>query len=103
MTSNGVIKILSESDRSYYLASDVMSLLGVSRNKAYEMIRALRQELIDSGQLASFYPQGKVPKTYFKERMGMGEHYEKAKEIKNDFRGRNNSKRTGHYVSCLRA
>lgn len=61
----GVIKKLSNAERSFYDASDVMFLLDVSRDKAYRIIRKMRQECIDAGRLTSEYPQGKVPKRYF--------------------------------------
>lgn len=69
--SKGIIKVLDSKDNSYYTAQDVMILLGVKRGKAYEVIRELRQELIDSGKLADCYPNGKVPKKYFEERCYM--------------------------------
>ena len=37
-------------------------------NKAYELIRELREELIEAGKLTPAYPQGKVPRKYFLER-----------------------------------
>lgn len=40
----------------------------MQKNKAYELIRQLRQELIDDGKLTPAYPQGKVPRKYFLER-----------------------------------
>lgn len=61
----GVVKKLSSAERSFYDAADVMSLMAVSRDKAYRMIRKMRQDCIDSGKLTSEYPQGRVPKKYF--------------------------------------
>lgn len=53
----------------YYLgAEDVMTILDCKENKAYELIRALRKELVDAGKLTPAYPIGKVPKKYFYER-----------------------------------
>lgn len=53
----------------YYCgAKEVMQYLGCKENKAYEMIRALRKELIKAGRLTPAYPQGKVPRKYFLER-----------------------------------
>lgn len=54
---------------SYYIgAPEVMYYLGCKDNKAYEIIRGLRQELIDAGRLYPGVPQGRVPKKYFLER-----------------------------------
>lgn len=66
---NGVIKVLSPEERSWYTSQDVQNLLGVGRSKAYLVIKELRQELIDSGNLSPLYPYGKIPKTYFNKRM----------------------------------
>lgn len=49
--ANGVVKKISKNDSPYYTAQDVMNILGVKRSKAYEVIKTLRQELIDSGGL----------------------------------------------------
>jgi len=50
----------------YYIgADDVMAYLGCKENKAYELIRKLREELIEAGKLTPAYPQGKVPRKYF--------------------------------------
>lgn len=54
---------------SYYIdAEEAMEYLGCKKNKAYEVIRGLRKELIDSGKLYPGFPQGKVPRRYFLER-----------------------------------
>lgn len=53
---NGVLKVLHNEDRNYYLVGDVMKILGVSRPKAYKVIRALREELISGGKLIEEYP-----------------------------------------------
>ena len=66
--ANGVLRILGKESRPYYTAEDVVELLGVSRTKAYEIIRALRNELIQAGKLSDVYPSGKIPKKYFDER-----------------------------------
>lgn len=53
----------------YYCGSkEVMEYLGCKENKAYEIIRGLRKELIDAGRLYPGFPLGKVPKKYFLER-----------------------------------
>ncbi len=63
--AGGVVKTLGPDDRSYYTAEEVQSLMGVSRDKAYTMIRSMRQECIDSGKLTGAYPTGRIPKKYF--------------------------------------
>lgn len=61
-TAPGVISKAS----SYYIgAAEVMEYLGCKENKAYEVIRGLRKELIDDGKLFPGVPQGRVPKKYF--------------------------------------
>lgn len=52
----------------YFGAEEVMEYLGCKNNKAYEIIRGLRKELIDSGKLYPGVPLGKVPRKYFLER-----------------------------------
>lgn len=59
--------------KSYCCASEVMDLLGIKRNKAYELIRGLRKELVDAGKLTPDYPQGKVPRKYFMQRCMISE------------------------------
>ena len=64
-TAPGVISAVP----SYYLgAAEVMNYLGCRENKAYEVIRGLRKELIDAGKLYPGVPQGRIPKKYFLER-----------------------------------
>ena len=54
---------------SYYIgAAEVMEYLGCKENKAYEVIRDLRKELIDAGRLYPGIPQGRMPRKYFMER-----------------------------------
>lgn len=67
---NGVLKVLHREDRNYYMVDDVMKILGVSRPKAYKVIRALREELISEGKLIDEYPCGRIPKKYFDARCG---------------------------------
>lgn len=66
--ATGVVKQLNASDRSYYLVGDIIQILGVSQSKAYNMIRTMRKECIDSGQLTKAYPAGRIPKKYFNEK-----------------------------------
>ena len=64
-TAPGVISAV----HSYYLGeAEVMNYLGCRENKAYEVIRGLRKELIDAGKLYPGVPQGRIPKKYFLER-----------------------------------
>ncbi len=67
---NGVLKVLQKVDRNYYVVDDVIKILGVSRPKAYKVIRALREELISEGKLIDEYPCGRIPKKYFDARCG---------------------------------
>lgn len=54
---------------NYYIgAEEVMGYLGCKRNKAYEVIRGLRKELVEAGRMYPGVPQGKVPRRYFLER-----------------------------------
>lgn len=47
----------------YYIgAKEVMEYLDCKENKAYELIRQLRDELVKAGKLTPAYPIGKVPK-----------------------------------------
>ncbi len=64
-TAPGVITIPG---KYYCSAEDVMNYLGCKENKAYELIRQLREELIKAGKLTPAYPQGKIPRKYFLER-----------------------------------
>jgi len=64
-TAPGVISI---PNKCYCGVEEVMERLGCKENKAYEMIRALREELISAGKLTPEYPQAKVPRKYFFER-----------------------------------
>ena len=63
----GIIKVLGPEDRPYYTAGDVMRILGVSISKAYSMIKDMRQECVESGNMTKSYPAGKIPKKYFDE------------------------------------
>lgn len=63
----GIVKEINSTNRSYYMVNDVTELLGISRSKAYEMIRTMRKECIASGKLTKAYPSGRIPKKYFNE------------------------------------
>lgn len=67
---NGVLQILTNNEKNYYVVDDVMNILGVSKPKAYKVIRALRNELISDGKLIEEYPAGRIPKKYFNARTG---------------------------------
>lgn len=67
---NGVLQVIN-GQKSYYVAADVMRLLGVKKDKAYRLIRALRKELIAEGKLIEEYPCGRIPKKYFDARCGL--------------------------------
>lgn len=59
----------------YYIgAQEVMEYLDCKENKAYELIRQLRDELVKAGKLTPAYPIGKVPRKYFFERSANGEN-----------------------------
>ena len=62
----GVAKKLGVSDRPYYTAADIQKLMGVSKTKAYGMIKSIREDLIKEGKLHPSYPAGKAPKAYCK-------------------------------------
>ncbi len=54
---------------SYYIGvTEARKYLGCSKNKAYEVIRGLRKELIDADRMYPGVPEGKVPRRYFLER-----------------------------------
>lgn len=57
---SGVLKEITAEDRSYYMASDIMALLGISKSKAYDVIRTMRKECIDAGKLTKAYPAGRM-------------------------------------------
>ena len=52
-------------DKIYYTASDLVQMLGVSRAKAYQIIRQLNDELNAKNYITI---QGKVARAYFNER-----------------------------------
>lgn len=65
------VRQIPSSQKLYYTVEEVKILLGVEQDKAYKIIRALRQELTSKGYAE--YPAGKVPKRYFLERYFMDE------------------------------
>lgn len=50
----------------YYTAQEVMEILGVSRAKAYKVVRELNEELAAKGYIVT---TGKVPKKFLAERL----------------------------------
>jgi fructose-1-phosphate kinase PfkB-like protein len=48
----------------YYTAADVQDMLGISRGKAYQILRELNEELGSKGFIVI---SGKVPKQFFNE------------------------------------
>ena len=53
----------------YYISmAEARKYLGCSKNKAYEVVRGLRKELIDAGKMYPGVPEGKVPRKYFLKR-----------------------------------
>lgn len=48
----------------YYTASEVQEMLGVSRGKAYQVVRDLNEELETKGFIVI---AGKIPKQFFNE------------------------------------
>lgn len=49
----------------YFTAMEVASMLGVSRGKAYKIVKGMNEELAKKGYIVV---AGKVPKKYFSER-----------------------------------
>lgn len=60
--------VISKAPNYYIGAEEVMYYLGCKENKAYEIIRGLRKELVEAGRLYPGVPQGRVPRKYFMER-----------------------------------
>ncbi|MBD5474875.1 MAG: helix-turn-helix domain-containing protein [Lachnospiraceae bacterium] len=50
----------------YYTAQEVMELLGVSRAKAYKLVKELNEELAAKGYIVT---AGKIPKKFLAERL----------------------------------
>ena len=53
----------------YCTAKEVMEMTGCGLNKAYRIIRSLRNELVQSGKLTPEYPNGRVPRKYLEQRL----------------------------------
>lgn len=50
----------------YYTAHDIQELLGVSRAKAYRIVKELNAELLEKGYIVI---QGRISKKYFSEKV----------------------------------
>lgn len=61
------------SEKIYYNAEDIATMLGISMGKAYKILREMNQELSSKGFLTI---AGKIPVAYFKEKW-----YGGAKEV----------------------
>ena len=57
---------MSLSEKTYLTAFDVQEELGISRSKAYQIIKKLNKELEQKGYLVI---NGKVSKRYFEEKL----------------------------------
>ncbi len=51
--------------KSYFTVNDVIEILGVSRSKAYKVIKEMNDQLAEEGYLTV---AGKVPRNYFEKR-----------------------------------
>lgn len=60
--------VISKVNKYYCGVEEVMEFLGCKENKAYCIIRELRNELERKGKLTPAYPPGKIPRKYFYER-----------------------------------
>lgn|GEM_PF-408305 len=52
-------------ERIYYTAAEIAEMLGVSRGKAYKILREMNAKLAEEGYLTV---AGKIPVEYFKEK-----------------------------------
>ena len=62
---------IMEIEKSYYDVYDVIKLLGVSKSKAYAVMREMNDYLEEQGYLVI---SGKVPARYFNEKWYGGTH-----------------------------
>ena len=55
----------------YYTVNDIMDMLGISRGKAYSLLRSMNEDLENRGFIVI---AGRIPKAYFREHYyGMAE------------------------------
>ncbi len=66
----------------YYNVQDIMEITGCKQNKAYEIIRELNKQYKKKFP-DSIFIQGKIPKWYFNEAMGLNNSLEEGKEYEN--------------------
>lgn len=65
--------VKAASSRYYLGVEEAQEMLGIKKRKAQELVRNMRQELIDEGKLTKDYPKCKVPRSYFCEKCMIGE------------------------------
>ena len=69
MESEWEVRIMANNEKVmsniYYTAADVQQMLGISRTKAYMLIKELNGELGDKGYIVI---TGKIPKKFFAEK-----------------------------------
>lgn len=53
-------------ERWYYTAKEVMDILGISRSKAYKLVKELNEELSAEGYIVT---AGKISKKFLNERL----------------------------------
>ena len=58
-----------DSKKYYCTVKEVVQYVGCSENKAYKIMRSMREELIKAGRLTPEYPTGRVPRKYLEERL----------------------------------
>ena len=56
---------MTECEKVYYSANDIVEMLDISKASAYKIIRQLNDELQASGYIIL---QGKVPRAYFNQK-----------------------------------
>lgn len=61
--------VITKVEPAYYGCAEVMVLCSCKESKAYQIIRGLRKELMESNQLSPLCPEGRIPKNYLRERM----------------------------------
>ncbi|MFL2134181.1 transcriptional regulator [Desemzia sp. FAM 24101] len=54
--------------KRFYVADDVAGILGISKSKAYKVIKELNEELSNNGKIVI---AGKISKRYFEEKVYM--------------------------------
>lgn len=62
------VEVDTKKSNLYYYCEDIMKLYGVSQSMSYKLINQCNTELKEKGKIII---SGRVPKSYFNERMGM--------------------------------